>query len=621
MRTFLHRLALAALFCAAALSTGLSQTTFTIIHVNDSHSHLDAFGSKDAQLAGTVGGLAKAATVIGTLRATRENTLVLHGGDVFTGDLFFNEYVGAPELALLSQLGFDAMTVGNHELDLGPDVLAMALAEASALGGAPQLLSANIVVPPAHPLASAIMPAITRRFGAIKVGIFGLTIPNPLNNPDPLVVDDRLDSVAYVMAAMLRADTCDVVICLSHCGVYIDRMLAAGIPGIDVIVGAHDHYVLQQPLGIDNVGGTKTWIVQAGSCYRQVGEMTLTYGNGTLELDDYLLHEVDADVPAEPGVQGMVDQLKAGIEQRFPGIWGPAIATAVDDIEEVFDAATPERDTPAGNLVTDAYLAASPDADIAITALGLIADKLYRGPVVPADVFRIVSYGFDEATRKGLRLYTCSITGMELLKGLEVGVGELDAGDDFVIQVGGLRFDYYGTRQSGMRVDYGTVLVNGVPVDPTTTYTLVTNEAIIGLLGGYGVTVSDITPGVFEYDAVLAHITSRGTLAAQVDGRMRDLGVITDVQTVSQPIALDLRCTPQPVVDAATIGFTLEQAGAARIALHDLLGRCVAVPVDGWYDRGSHQAVLGTSSLPAGMYLLQLTSGGQHSVRRLAIVR
>lgn len=618
MRTFRHHLILTALLCAVALSTGLAQTTFTIVHVNDSHSHLDAFGPKDAQLNGTIGGLAKAATVIGTLRATREHTLVLHGGDVFTGDLFFNEYFGAPEFALLAQLGFDAMTVGNHELDLGPDVLAMALAEASALGGAPQLLSANIVVPPAHPLASAIMPAITRRVGDIKIGIFGLTIPNPLNNPDPLVVDDRLDSVAYVMAALLRADTCDVVICMSHCGVYIDHMLAAGIPGIDVIVGAHDHYVLQQPLGIDNPGGTKTWIVQAGSCYRQVGEMTLTYDNGTLELDDYLLHEVDADVPAEPGVQGMVDQLKAGIELRFPGIWGPAIATAADDIEEVFDAATPERDTPAGNLVTDAYFAAYPDADIAITALGLIADKLYRGPIVPADVFRIVSYGFDEATRKGLRLYTCSITGMELLKGLEVGVGELDAGDDFVIQVGGMRFEYDGTLPQGARVNYASVLINGAPVDPMATYSLVTNEAIIGLLGGYGVTVSDIVPGVFEYDAVLAHITSLGTLTAAVGGRMRD---ITDVQTVSQPVALDLRCAPQPVIDAATVGFTLDRPGVARITVHDMLGRCVATPVDGYFAIGSHHATLHMGTLPAGVYLLHLSSGDGRAVRRLAVVR
>lgn len=621
MRTFRHHLILTALFCAVALSTGLAQTTFTIIHVNDSHSHLDAFGPKDAQLKGTIGGIAKAATVIGTLRATRENTLVLHGGDVFTGSLFFNEYFGAPELALLAQLGVDAMTVGNHELDLGPDVLAMALAEASALGGAPQLLSANIVVPPTHALASAILPAITHRFGTIKVGIFGLTIPNPLNNPGPLVVDEHIDQIAAATTAHLREDTCDVVICLSHCGVYIDRMLAAGIPGIDVIVGAHDHYTLQQPLGIDNPGGTKTWIVQAGSCYRQVGEMTLTYDNGTLELDDYLLHEVDGDVPAEPGVQGMVDQLKAGIAQRFPGIWAPAIAEAAADIEEVFDADSAGRDTPAGNLVTDAYFAAYPDADIAITALGLIADKLYRGPIVPADVFRIVSYGFDEATRKGLRLYTCSITGMELLKGLEVGVGELDAGDDFVIQVGGIRFDYHGTRQAGARVDYGTVLVNGVPVDPTATYRLVTNAAIIDLLDDYQVVVSDTVGGVFEYDAVLAHITSLGTLRPMTDDRMRDLDVITDVQTASQPVALDLHCAPQPVVDAATIGFTLDRPGVARITVHDMLGRCVATPVDGYFAIGSHHATLTMGMLPAGVYMLQLTSGGQRSVRRLAVVR
>ena len=98
--------------------------TITLLHVNDTHSHLDAWGPKDRHLDGTLGGMAKAASVIAAVRATEPNVLLLHAGDVFHGDLFFNEYFGVPELQLMKQLGFDAMAVGNHEFDFGPDVLA-----------------------------------------------------------------------------------------------------------------------------------------------------------------------------------------------------------------------------------------------------------------------------------------------------------------------------------------------------------------------------------------------------------------------------------------------------------------------------------------------------------------
>ena len=117
--------------------------TITLLHVNDTHSHLDAWGPKDRHLEGTVGGMAKAASVIAAVRASEPNVLLLHAGDVFHGDLFFNQYFGVPELQLMKQLGFDAMAVGNHEFDFGPDVLAGSLAAAFGDGTLP-LLSANL---------------------------------------------------------------------------------------------------------------------------------------------------------------------------------------------------------------------------------------------------------------------------------------------------------------------------------------------------------------------------------------------------------------------------------------------------------------------------------------------
>lgn len=110
-------------------------TTITILHVNDTHSHLDAVGPNDRNLDGTVGGFAKAASVIATMRATEANTLFVHAGDLFNGDSYFAAPLGpggspalsVPEMQLLAQLGLDVMTLGNHEFGLGTGALAAAL--------------------------------------------------------------------------------------------------------------------------------------------------------------------------------------------------------------------------------------------------------------------------------------------------------------------------------------------------------------------------------------------------------------------------------------------------------------------------------------------------------------
>ncbi|MBK9375688.1 MAG: metallophosphoesterase [Holophagales bacterium] len=116
--------------------------TVTILHVCDTHSHLDATGSRDRSLEGTVGGIAKATTVIAAARAKDPEALLLHAGDVLQGDFFFNFYLGVPELQWMAAMRFDAMAVGNHEFDPGPEYLAGILAQGFASGSVP-LLSAN----------------------------------------------------------------------------------------------------------------------------------------------------------------------------------------------------------------------------------------------------------------------------------------------------------------------------------------------------------------------------------------------------------------------------------------------------------------------------------------------
>ena len=113
--------------------------------MNDTHSCLAPLAPRNPDLSGTQGGIARAASVIGLTKMTETNVLTLHAGDSFIGDMFFNNYFGAAEFQIMDVLGFDAMTVGNHEFDLTPAQLDTACHYGLMPGGFP-LLSANLIL-------------------------------------------------------------------------------------------------------------------------------------------------------------------------------------------------------------------------------------------------------------------------------------------------------------------------------------------------------------------------------------------------------------------------------------------------------------------------------------------
>ena len=469
--------------------------TITLLHVNDTHSHLDAWGPKDRHLEGTVGGMAKAASVIAAVRASEPNVLLLHAGDVFHGDLFFNQYFGVPELQLMKQLGFDAMAVGNHEFDFGPDVLAGSLAAAFGDGTLP-LLSANLDLSAYPALETWIRRSMIKQVGGVSIGIFGMTVPDDvMNSPAPVVIlgaghPELLMEIAAQQVADLRTRGAEVVICLSHLGVLYDRAIAASVPGIDIIVGGHDHYAFERPEVVTNPEGKPTLILQAGSHYEYVGRLRFTLDAGAVKVASYKLLPVDERVQPLPQVQGVVDDLKQGIVARYGDVYELRLATAVSDLETVTESERPERDSAMGDLITDA-LRARTGTDIAITANGLISEGIFKGPIVGIDLFRPVSYGYDQATGLGLKVATFRIAGAELVKSLETGLAYLGVNEDFFLQVSGMSFAYDPRADVGSRVQLQSVRVHGQRLDPYRLYSVTVNEAIAALLPRMGVEVSN----------------------------------------------------------------------------------------------------------------------------------
>jgi 5'-nucleotidase len=523
------------LFLVPATALG-TPTKITILHVNDTHSHLDAIGPKDRNLDGTLGGIAKAATVIATLKATEPDALFVHAGDLFNGDAYFAAHISpggppalsVPEMQLLASLGLDVMTLGNHEFGLGTDALAAALYGAFQ-GAGPSVLTANIDPLVPAPLMALVQPWVVKEVGGVRVGFFGMTAIDFLSqgSPEkPTLVEPTL-KIADAQATALRKQGADVVVFLSHLGFEMDKVVAANVPGIDAVIGGHDHLLLSQPVMVPGPGGKSVPVVQAGEHYKWVGKLTLAVENGQVSLAGYQLVPVDAGVPRLLPVAGAVRELQAGINQLYgegEDLWHAPIALALIDVAKNAPEGSPLRDSPIGDLVTDA-LRAKGQTDIALTVNGFFTEGLTHGRLVPDDAFRIVGDGIDPfGGGLGFPLYEIRLDGQNLLAALETA---LVAGGDFFVQVSGMTYVFDSRKPAGSRLVGARV--RGQPVDPARIYSATVNLGVLQGLAQFPSVTLAAEPrplGVSEYVAVRDWMARLKLILYFSHGRAIDLGKI-----------------------------------------------------------------------------------------------
>ncbi|MGE5499468.1 MAG: bifunctional metallophosphatase/5'-nucleotidase, partial [Syntrophothermus sp.] len=381
------------IFWLLLLNGGLrAQDTLTIVHVNDTHSTLAPMAPRTEDLKGTRGGIARAATVIGSAKMTEPNVLTLHGGDAMIGDLFYNTIFGVAELRLMNALGFDVMALGNHEFDLGPATLCQAL-DSSLTDGGLSIVSSNLIMedPELCRLKSIVKPFLIKEYGNLKVGIFSLLTPaaNLLSSPSPAVVDTGINASITNALTQLIGSGCNVIILMSHLGIENDKLLAQSVPGIDIIISSHDHFTTVKPEEVDNPAGTKTYIVQAGSNYSHVGKLQLIVDARGKKKVKYDLVELNKKIPELAEIRDAVDELIAEIEKMYGPVYTAKIAEAAGTFYEAAEKLylPGDHDTPLGNLITDAFRWKT-GTQVAIEAGGSLAQPIWKGPVVAADVFR-----------------------------------------------------------------------------------------------------------------------------------------------------------------------------------------------------------------------------------------
>jgi 5'-nucleotidase len=252
-----------------------------ILHTNDTHARIDPFpeGSRYEGL----GGAARRATLIKRLKQSAPGTtMLLDAGDVFQGTPYFNFYGGALDFKLMTEMGYDASTIGNHEFDNGVD----GFARVAGYAGFP-FISSNYDFGESA-MAPFIRPNLVRKINGITVGIFGLGVAfENLVLPhlhEGVTYHDPLRKASQMVNVLRKGYDCDIVICLSHIGYNYsdgrvsDRVVASEVDGIDLIIGGHTHTFMDQPEVFDKPDGRSTIITQ-------VGFAGIVLGSVTFELD------------------------------------------------------------------------------------------------------------------------------------------------------------------------------------------------------------------------------------------------------------------------------------------------------------------------------------------------
>jgi 5'-nucleotidase len=239
----------------------------TILHTNDIHAHIDPFSSTNPTYAGK-GGLARLSGFIQQIRQQEENVLLLDSGDMFQGTPYFNYYKGELILKVMSEMGFEASTLGNHEFDNGLDALNRALDYAKF-----PIINSNYDFSQTK-LYDRFNRYVVYRKDGIKIGVYGLGVELhglvSEKNYAGTVYNDPVQ-VAREMETLLKQDkNCDLVICLSHLGYRYeykkisDLTLAPQTKYTDLILGGHTHTFLDQPVEIKNADGKRIIINQVG---------------------------------------------------------------------------------------------------------------------------------------------------------------------------------------------------------------------------------------------------------------------------------------------------------------------------------------------------------------------
>jgi 5'-nucleotidase / UDP-sugar diphosphatase len=463
-----------------------------IIHTNDHHAHLQPIRVEDCEL----GGITRRKSLIDRIRLDNKNKneplLLLDAGDIFQGTLYFNQYEGQADLFFYNALNYNASTIGNHEFDLGQQVLANFIDNANF-----PILSANIQTNKSSPLTGKIKPWTIFEIQGEKIGVFGLT------TKEASVISKSIDGITFIdhiTAARdaihnLKNQGVNKIIALTHIGIDADRDLASLVDDIDIIVGGHSHTLVgnipgatvSYPLIIKSPNGHNILIVTDWEWGKYLGDIRIGFDTiGNVISWQGSPQPLDEHIKPNLEFQAKLEEFAKPIEKLKHQIIGKSTVTLDGNYAKVRS-----EETNLGDLIANAMLdqLRSDGAQIAIFNAGNIRNGIPKGDISMAQVLEVLPF-----RNKIARI---DLTGAQLKIVLENGVSQVEELAGRFPQVAGLRFFWNSSASIGNRVTSIRVLEkNGdfTPINLNAIYRIATNDFLFNGNDGFNIFKTGINP-------------------------------------------------------------------------------------------------------------------------------
>ena len=525
-------------------------TTFkmNIMHTNDTHGRVEAFP--------------KRVTAIKAYRATHPDALLLDAGDVFSGTLYFNEYNGLIDAKLMNYAGYDLMTLGNHEFDLGGDadghlelynfikVLKTPIVSSNVDFSQDTLLSSLFKDQIAQDARGGkIYKTYVKEVNGQKIGFIGLTTEDTkyISSPGSVQFLNYIES-AQAAVDSLEEQGINKIVALSHIGynddpkVDNDLLLAKHVDGLDVIIGGHSHDELKKPIVV-NADASPTVIVQASEYGKRLGTLEVEFDKkGELivafeEVDGGLtlvkpfgeLIDLGGELAEDAGAKKIIAPYKSQIDKIMKEEIGAVATEALSIYDENDVRLVRKQETGIGNLIADGMLSKAKTLDPAVVAAftngGGIRASIDAGPITVGEVITTLPFGNT--------LATVSLTGEEVIEVLERSVEAVPVENGAFLSIAGMKYEYDSSKPAKSRVTKVEFNENGtfVALDPAKTYKLATNaytakggDNFKTLEGAYAEgRVTDL--GLSDWENFRDHLRSLENVTPVVEGRVVDINV------------------------------------------------------------------------------------------------
>ncbi|HEY3231052.1 MAG TPA: 5'-nucleotidase C-terminal domain-containing protein [Roseiflexaceae bacterium] len=505
----LRLLVLMPLLLLAVAPTPAQQTaTVTLLHFSDYHSHAVPFYSEGQ--AGTAG--------IGRLIAYLQpyakdpNSLIFRGGEMMNmGTPAWSDKYRCAEWPWFNGI-VDAMALGNHDSDYGPELFAECRAKIDY-----PIVSSNTLDKDGRPLFQYDGKTYkVFKVGDVKIGVFALAgadferlITPALRPAVGATFGDRVATTRQVVAALRDQEHVNTVVLIGHALREDDIALAQAVPGIDIIFGTHSH----RKEDLFKIPGTNTWMISPFQYATYVSKLQLQFTGGALSGVTGGLVRMGGDLLPEPRIVNLVSQMQADLQAdaQYASLYQPIGSATVElSTEGQF-----KGEALLGNFVMDIFREAARSNMALATASG------FREPIPPGT---ITEEGFRTAMPYKNRVLVYTMTGAQIQKLLDYSVSR--SGSDFFSQVSGVRFRIDGDQAAGIQIlkDPTNPSAGYVPLDPAASYSVATSDFQGKVAGGYKDIFAQAgfrDTGIADIrDEVRAYIKANSPVSARLDGRM-----------------------------------------------------------------------------------------------------